>query len=150
MISSTVGGSAGYRWPSLRGATDVIAPQGRRRAPPTGGIEHGTDGHGISSQSHSGHSPLLYQRSRVVGNRRVRDRALSLRFGDAQAGAWSDGCPTLVRSKHPRRLDRYDRIEADRGLVRIAGYASLRKLSTALPQSGSQEVSAIQLGVVRK
>src|SRR3954447_2971110 len=40
-------------------ASGVVAGQGRRRTPPTGGIEHCGDGHGISSQSHNGRSRSL-------------------------------------------------------------------------------------------
>src|SRR3954454_15933080 len=62
-------------------ATGVVGRHGRGRAPPTGGIEHSRDGHGISSQSHSRQGPPLYQRRRVPERRDVGDGALSLRLG---------------------------------------------------------------------
>ena len=47
----------------------VVAGHGRGRATPTGGIEHWRDGHGISSQSHSGtQSPPPYRRSRILAS----------------------------------------------------------------------------------
>lgn len=65
----------GIQLPLVAGrATGVIAGHGRGRAPPTGGIENSRDGHGISSQSHSGQSPPLYQRSRDGGRHCAGDR----------------------------------------------------------------------------
>jgi hypothetical protein len=47
-----------------RRAPGVIVGHGRRRATPTGGIEHCLI-MGSSSQSHSGQMPLTYQRSHI-------------------------------------------------------------------------------------
>ena len=55
-------------------ATGVVARHGRGRSPPTGGIERGRDGHGISSQSNSGQGPLLYRGTAL----RQREIALAL------------------------------------------------------------------------
>jgi hypothetical protein len=74
----------------------VVTGHRRGRATPTGGIEHGWDGHGISSRSHSGtRSPLPYRRSRIPSGIAI---ALSLRLDDASAGGSSARRPTLVRS----------------------------------------------------
>jgi hypothetical protein len=59
----------GIELPLVAGrATGVVAGHRRGRSPPAGGIEHSRDSHGISSQTHSGQSPSLYQRLRVDGN----------------------------------------------------------------------------------
>jgi hypothetical protein len=60
----------GIEPPLVAGRTSgVIAGHGRGRATPTGGIEHWRDGHGISSQSHSGtQSPPPYRRSRILAS----------------------------------------------------------------------------------
>ena len=77
-----------------RGANAVPAAtrHRRRRAAPTGGIENWQGGHGVSSQSHSGQSPLPYQRSAHLA---VRSRC---RFAPTQRK--SDGSlsrrPTVV------------------------------------------------------
>ena len=67
MISSTVGGSAGIAQSLVaRRAPGVVAGHGRRRAPPTGGSRALRETvMGSSSQSHSGQSPLPYQRSHI-------------------------------------------------------------------------------------
>jgi hypothetical protein len=48
----------------VRRATGVVARHRRGRAAPTGGIENYGHGHGISSQSHCGQFPPLYQPAR--------------------------------------------------------------------------------------
>jgi hypothetical protein len=80
----------GIELPLVAGRTSgVVAGHGRGRATPTSGIAHCWDGHGISSQSHSGRSPLLYQRGCV-------EMPQALRPGDAEAGASPAKCPQLV------------------------------------------------------
>ena len=48
----------------------VIARKGRRRAASAGGVENYGHGHGISSQSHSGQLPPLYQHRRAAASTR--------------------------------------------------------------------------------
>ena len=76
-----------------RRAAGVVTRQRRWRAPPTGGIENWQGGHGVSSQSHSGQSPLPYQRSAYLA---VRSRC---RFAPTQrkSGGWLSRRPTLVQ-----------------------------------------------------
>jgi hypothetical protein len=52
----------------VRRATGVVARHRRGRAAPTGGIENYGHGHGISSQSHCGQFPPLYQHRRVTAS----------------------------------------------------------------------------------
>ena len=56
------------------------------------------DGHGISSQSHNGRSPLPYQRSRIPPTA-PPPRSCSLRHGDAEAGSSSTAHPGLVQGR---------------------------------------------------
>jgi lactoylglutathione lyase len=67
------------------------------RTTPTGGIEDTTDDHGISSQSHSGRSPLPYQRSRRIPRAVTFGDRLLLSDGHAEAGRSSATHPTLVQ-----------------------------------------------------
>jgi hypothetical protein len=52
---------------------------------------------GASSQSHSGHSPLPYQRSHIPGTGSLSETAYSLRLDDEGAGGSSTRRPMLVR-----------------------------------------------------
>jgi hypothetical protein len=68
---AATGGRFGARF--RRSAPVLEAHRARRlRRPP--GIENRTDGHGISSQSHSGQSPPLYSAPRGGGRHRAGDR----------------------------------------------------------------------------
>jgi hypothetical protein len=80
-----------------RRAPGVIARQGRRRTAPTGGIENYGHGHEISSQSHSGQLPLLYQRP--ARHREVTAQmARPLPLGNAQPDNRLPRRPRLVHS----------------------------------------------------
>jgi hypothetical protein len=82
-----------------RRTAGAVTRQRRRRAPPTGGTENWHDGHGISSQSHSGRSPLPYQ---------PRCQFARCRFAPTQpkSGGSLSRRPTLVRSGRLRTVAR--------------------------------------------
>ena len=87
----------------------------RRRAAPTGGIENWQGGHGVSSPSHSGQSPLPYQRSahlavrsrcRFAPTQRKSDGSLTDARRSSQAGVGSMRAQTSasVQSSSPHAL----------------------------------------------
>ena len=115
------------------GATGVVARHGRGRSPPTGGIENWQDGHGISSQSHSGQSPRHYQhagasRSSHVGDcasrfaRAMRKPAACRRNARRSSGAGAVGAcartpPFVGEQPVVKSLSNVDRVIASRGAI---------------------------------
>jgi hypothetical protein len=94
----------------------VIARQGRGRAAPAGGIEHYGHGHGISSQSHSGQMPRLYQPRRA---------AATTRQEGAPASPWqSTSQRSIGKAPQARPTQQRGRFAAGRLLLPASGSSS--------------------------